>query len=66
MSAGVKRVIDLVNMSEEELLKVKNFGRKSLREVREILKAFDLHLGMNIKEADLKKIIKEQEGSLKS
>ncbi len=66
VSAGVKRVIELVNLTEEELLKIKNFGRKSLREVKEILKAFDLHLGMNIKEADLKQVIKEQEGSLKS
>lgn len=66
VSAGVKRVIDLVNLTEEELLKVKNFGRKSLKEVREILKAFNLGLGMNVKELDLKKVIKEQEGALKS
>ena len=65
ISAGVKRVIDLVNLTEEELLKVKNFGRKSLKEVREILKAFKLQLGMNVKESDLKKVIKEQEGALK-
>lgn len=64
VSAGIKRVIDLVNMAEEDLLKIKNFGRKSLREVKEILKAFGLHLGMNIKELDLKKMIKEQEGNL--
>jgi DNA-directed RNA polymerase subunit alpha len=61
ISAGIKRVIDLVNLTEEDVLKIKNFGRKSLREVKEILKAFDLHLGMNIKELDLKKMIKEQE-----
>lgn len=66
ISSGVKRVIDLVDLTEEELLKIKNFGRKSLREVKEILKAFDLYLGMNIKEEDLKKVIKEQEGNLKS
>lgn len=61
IGAGVKRVIDLVNMTEEDVLKIKNFGRKSLREVKEILTAFGLHLGMNIKELDLKKAIKEQE-----
>ncbi len=65
VSAGIKRVIDLINMSDDELLKIKNFGRKSLREVKEILGAFGLHLGMNVKELDLKKVIKEQEESLK-
>lgn len=61
IGAGIKRVIELVNMNEEDVLKIKNFGRKSLREVKEILSAFGLHLGMNIKELDLKKAIKEQE-----
>ncbi|MBD3272908.1 DNA-directed RNA polymerase subunit alpha [Candidatus Dependentiae bacterium] len=64
--AGIKRVIDLVNLTDDDLLKIKNFGRKSLREVKEILNAFGLHLGMNVKELDLKKVIKKQEDSLKS
>ncbi len=62
IGAGIKRVIDLVNLTDEDVLKIKNFGRKSLREVKEILGAFSLHLGMNIKELDLKKAIKQQEG----
>jgi len=61
--AGINRVIDLVNLTEDEVLKIKNFGRKSLREVKEILSAFSLKFGMNIKELDLKKALKEQEGS---
>ena len=66
IGAGIRRVIDLVNLTDEDLLKIKNFGRKSLREVKEIICAFGLHLGMNVKELDLKKIIKEKEDSLKS
>ncbi len=66
IGAGVKRVIDLVNLSDDDILKIKNFGRKSLREVKEILGAFGLRLGMNVKELDLKKAIKEQEERLKS
>lgn len=66
IGAGIKRVIDLVNLAEEDVLKIKNFGRKSLREVKEILGAFGLRLGMNVKELDLKKVIKEQEDRLKS
>ena len=61
ISHGIKRVIDLVNMTEDEVLKIKNFGRKSLREIREVLGGFGLALGMNVKELDLKKMIKEQE-----
>lgn len=66
IGAGIKRVIDLVNLTDEDVLKIKNFGRKSLREVKEILAAFGLQLGMNVKELDLKKAIKEQEGGAKS
>ncbi|MBY0354070.1 DNA-directed RNA polymerase subunit alpha [Candidatus Babeliales bacterium] len=66
IGAGIKRVIDLVNLTDDDVLKIKNFGRKSLREVKEILSAFGLHLGMNVKELDLKKAIKQQEGSNKS
>lgn len=54
INAGVKRIIDLVNLSEDEGLKIKNFGRKSLNEVKESMKAFGLGFGMNIKESDLK------------
>lgn len=60
VGAGVRRVIDLVNLTEDDVLKFKNFGRKSLREVKEILNAFNLHLGMNVKEIDLKRLIQEQ------
>lgn len=54
---GIKRVLDLVNRPEDELLKYKNFGRKSLNEVKDSLKAFGLSLGMDIKESDLKKLM---------
>ena len=55
VNAGVRRVIDLVNTQEEDALKIKNFGRKSLNEVKDSIKAFGLSFGMNIKEDDLKR-----------
>jgi len=61
INAGIKRILDLVNLSEDEALKIKNFGRKSLSEVKESMKAFGLSFGMNIKESQLKKAIKEQQ-----
>jgi|ERR1700733_741790 len=59
INAGIKRILDLVNLSEDEVLKIKNFGRKSLGEVKESMKAFGLSFGMNIKESQVKKAIKD-------
>lgn len=60
INAGIKRILDLVNLTEDDGLKIKNFGRKSLDEVKESMKAFGLSFGMDIKESDIKKIMKEQ------
>jgi DNA-directed RNA polymerase subunit alpha len=59
INAGIKRVIDLVNMPEDDILRIKNFGRKSLTEVKESMKAFGLSFNMGIKETDLKKVLKD-------
>ena len=45
-SAGIEKIYDLVQKTEEELLKTKNFGRKSLSEIKETLQ--ELGLGLNI------------------
>lgn len=60
-NAGIKRVIDLVNVPEEEALKIKNFGRKSLNEVKESMTAFGLSFGMNINEEDVRKVLASRE-----
>lgn len=41
---------DLVQKSEQDLLKTPNFGRKSLNEIRAVLEGMSLHLGMDIQE----------------
>jgi DNA-directed RNA polymerase subunit alpha len=46
--ANIKTLGDLVRRSEAEMLKYKNFGRKSLREIAEILEGMGLHFGMDI------------------
>ena len=53
-------MIDLVNVSIDDALKIKNFGRKSLNEVEDALKSFGLSFGMHIKESDLKKLMKTE------
>lgn len=57
MNADIKRIIDLVNLSDEDALKIKNFGRKSLNEVRDSMKALGLTFGMNINEDDVRKVL---------
>jgi DNA-directed RNA polymerase subunit alpha len=61
INAGIKRVIDLVNVPEEGALRIKNFGKKSLNEVKESMKAFGLSFGMNINEEDVKKVLATKE-----
>ncbi|WP_158806444.1 MULTISPECIES: DNA-directed RNA polymerase subunit alpha [unclassified Acidisoma] len=39
---------DLVQKSEQEMLRTPNFGRKSLNEIKEVLTAMGLALGMNV------------------
>ena len=39
---------DLVQKSESEMLRTPNFGRKSLNEIKEVLAAMGLRLGMDI------------------
>ena len=44
MRAGIKDVKDLISRSEEEMMKVRNLGRKSLKEVKEKLEELGLSL----------------------
>ncbi|MFH0822005.1 MAG: DNA-directed RNA polymerase subunit alpha [Pseudomonadota bacterium] len=47
-NADIKFIGELVRKTETEMLRTKNFGRKSLNEIKEILNDMGLHLGMNI------------------
>lgn len=49
-NANLKNIRDLVQKSEVEMLKTKNFGRKSLNEIKELLNEMGLHLGMKLDE----------------
>jgi DNA-directed RNA polymerase subunit alpha len=46
--ANIKTIGDLVRKSESDMLKYKNFGRKSLREIAEILEGMGLSFGMDV------------------
>lgn len=44
-NADIKTIRELIQKNEQEMLKTKNFGRKSLNEIKEILAAMGLGLG---------------------
>ncbi|MDI6606526.1 MAG: DNA-directed RNA polymerase subunit alpha, partial [Candidatus Omnitrophota bacterium] len=46
--AGIKIIADLVKRNEEEMLGFKNFGKKSLNEIKELLLGMGLTLGMQV------------------
>lgn len=47
-AANIKYIGDLVQKTEAEMLKTKNFGRKSLKEIKELLGEMGLALGMKL------------------
>lgn len=49
-AAGIKTIADLVQKTESEMLKYRNFGRKSLSEIKAILKSYGLGFNMKMDE----------------
>ena len=47
-NANIRTIGELVQKTEVEMLKTKNFGRKSLNEIKEILASMGLSLGMKL------------------
>jgi DNA-directed RNA polymerase subunit alpha len=47
-NSNIQHIWQLVQKSEAEMLKTKNFGRKSLNEIKEILAGMNLHFGMKL------------------
>ena len=51
-NANIKTIGELVQRNEPEMLKTRNFGRKSLNEIKEILTSMGLGLGMDLEGVD--------------
>jgi len=66
-NADIKYIGELVQRTEQEMLKTKNFGRKSLNEIKEILHEMGLSLGMKLDgfpsrdELDRRRVQREKE-----
>ena len=59
-NANIQTIAELVTKTDGEMLKTRNFGRKSLNEIKEILEDMGLHLGMKVEDEDLKQISQVQ------
>jgi len=58
-AAGIKQIRDLVTRSEADMLKYRNFGRKSLNELSDVLTGMGLSFELDISEYD-KELLKYQ------
>ena len=60
-NADIHTIEDLVQKSEADMLKTRNFGRKSLDEIKEILVGMSLSLGMKLDDLELEKVGEDKE-----
>jgi DNA-directed RNA polymerase subunit alpha len=64
-NADIKYIGELVQRTEQDMLKIKNFGRKSLNEIQEVLTDMGLSLGMRLENlpsrSELDRMWEEQE-----
>jgi DNA-directed RNA polymerase subunit alpha len=58
-NANIRTIGELVQKNESEMLKTRNFGRKSLNEIKEILSSMGLGLGMNLENVNWQEVSKE-------
>jgi DNA-directed RNA polymerase subunit alpha len=62
-TANIRTIADLVQKTEAELLKTKNFGKKSLNEIKTILGEMGLALGMRLDPEELERLRSQYERS---
>jgi DNA-directed RNA polymerase subunit alpha len=59
-NANIRNIGELVQKTEAEMLKTRNFGRKSLNEIKEILEGLGLSLGMKLDDDILAELAKSE------
>jgi len=65
-TASIRTIADLVQTTESELLKTKNFGKKSLNEIKTILREMGLSLGMRLELEELERLRAHDEPTIAS
>jgi len=59
-NANIRYIGELVQRTESEMLKTKNFGRKSLNEIKEVLQSMGLSLGMRLENFPSRKELEQR------
>jgi DNA-directed RNA polymerase subunit alpha len=59
-NANIRYIGELVQRTEGEMLKTKNFGRKSLNEIKEVLQSMGLSLGMRLENYPSRKELEQR------
>jgi len=65
-TANIRTIADLVQKTEAELLKTKNFGKKSLNEIKTILGEMGLSLGMRLDPEEVERLRAQYERAYES
>ena len=65
-TANIRTITDLVQKTESELLKTKNFGKKSLNEIKTILGEMGLSLGIRLDPEELERLRAQYERTFES
>jgi len=65
-TANIRTIADLVQKTESELLKTKNFGKKSLNEIKTILGEMGLSLGLRLEPEELERLRAQYERAFES
>jgi DNA-directed RNA polymerase subunit alpha len=55
-NANIRTLAELVQKTEQEMLRTKNFGRKSLNEIKELIEMMGLHFNMRVDPDELQKL----------
>jgi DNA-directed RNA polymerase subunit alpha len=63
-TANIRTIADLVQRTEAELLKTKNFGKKSLNEIKTMLSEMGLALGMRLDPEELERLRAQHESPI--
>lgn len=59
-NANIRSLAELVQKTEQEMLRTKNFGRKSLNEIKEIIHSMGLHFNMRVDTEELEKLAEKK------
>jgi DNA-directed RNA polymerase subunit alpha len=59
-NANISSIAELVSKTEQEMLRTKNFGRKSLNEIKELMETLGLHFNMRVDHEEIEKLIRNK------